>query len=364
MEKLAVIGLFLPLVFAAVKFVFGRLLWPLYFVPVINLVYKLLYFLIKLIFVVASGASLGSIAYVIATKPEKRNLWSYISCGGNALSFIACLLMAFGKLKVVAFIFALAGIVWGVDALSRVLFQNKGVETEPNVGEDLQIYKAAYEKYKAEHPVEEVDTTSQEASYFDGDGLELLGLTILTSFLSMITCSIATPWMLCKIYKWRKTHTVINGRRLDFVGTGGSLIGHWILWTFLTIITCGIYSFFMYVALKKWELKNTVYADQPEVTGVFDGNSFQYFGYGLLQSLLLMLTCGLAAPWTITMIQKWMTRHESIGSDRMKYEGTAMGILGQYIIIALLTVITCGIYSSWGIVRMNKYIVAHTHVDR
>ena len=170
--------------------------------------------------------------------------------------------------------------------------------------------------------------------------------------------------MYCKLIKWRKTHTVIDGKRLDFNGTGGSLFGHWILWELLSVITCGIYSFFVHVALKRWEMQHTTYEGQPAGAGDFDGNSFQYFGYGLIQVLLLMISCGLAAPWTLTIIQKWEMRHSIILGDRMRYDGTALGILGQYIIVFLLSIITFGIYSPWGTVRINKYIYSHTHVDR
>ena len=368
MEKVAAIGLFLPLIFTVVLFALSNVLGFLSLIPVIRFVYKLFLFLIKLIFVAASGATLASIGYILINKPEKRTVWSYVTCGVDALAFIACILKAFGKGKPVVILFALVAIVWGIDLVSRVLLQRGGVDDEPRVGDDLNEYKRAWDRYQAANPIDDgksvpAPVPGAAVSYFDGSGLDMLGLTILTGIVSTITCGIATPWMLCKVYKWRKSHTVIDGRRLDFVGSGSSLLGHWILWCFLSVITCGIFSFFQYVALRKWEMQNTVYADDPNVRGAFDGNSFQFFGYGLLQSLLLMLTCGIAGPWTITMIKKWEVKHETIGNDRMVYDGTALGILGQYLIVLILTSITCGIYSSWGIVRMNKYIYSHTHVN-
>ena len=110
-------------------------------------------------------------------------------------------------------------------------------------------------------------------------------------------------------------------------------------------------------------MQHTYYQDSPASLGAFDGNSFQYFGYGLLQVLLLTVTLGLAGPWTITMIEKWEMKHCLIGNDRMQYEGTAMGILGQYIIVFLLSIVTFGIYTPWGTVRIFRYLYSHTHVQ-
>lgn len=170
--------------------------------------------------------------------------------------------------------------------------------------------------------------------------------------------------MICKIYKWRLSHTVINGKRLTFTGSGGSLLGHWILWEILTVITCGIYGLFVHVALRKWELQHTYIDGEPIVANgnesYFDGGSMAYVGYSLLGGLLLAVTCGLAYPWVMAMIQKWDTKHQVINRRRLEFSGSGLGFLGEYLIILIFTVITCGIYAPWGTVRMNKYIISHT----
>ncbi len=366
MELVAVLVLILPLFMAVISGVLTPVAGVLGNIPVAGVVLKLIPLIIRVVFVIAAGAGLTAAIYIIANNPEKRNVWGFITLGGTVVAFLACLgiLLGWGP---AAIVLGAISLIWGVDAVSRVALQKKGLESAANVGEDLNAYSKWYAEYKEAHPSgAEVEAqriaNDPAASYFDGSGLSLLGLNILTILVSAITCGIAAPWMICKLYSWRKDHTVINGKRLHFTGTGGSLLGHWILWEILCVITCGIYSFFMYVALKKWEMEHTEYADQPNAIGQFDGDSFEYFGYGLLQAILLLLTCGLAAPWTITMIQKWEMRHSVVAGDRMTYEGTALGILGQYIIIFLLSCITCGIYAPWGTVRLNKYIYGHTRV--
>ncbi len=368
MEKLVALSAFLPLFFGIVNIVIGGIFGAIADADLgfFSFIFGVLLFLIRSIFVITSAAALAAAVYIVATNPAKRSTWTYVALGGSALAFIACLCIAF-RAPVVPFIFGLVCLIWGLDAFSRVVMKGNVIESTPNVSEDLKEYQIWYQNYKAQHPsgkeVEESRIANDPvASYFDGDGITLFGLTLLGSLLTVITCGIALPWMICKVYKWRISHTVINGRRLTFTGTGGSLFGHFLLWSLLSVITCGIYGFFMHVALKKWELEHTFYEDGSGAVGMFDGDSFQYFGYGVLTGLLLMITCGLAFPWTITMIQKWETGHSIVGGNRLQYEGTALGLLGQYIIIALLTFITCGIYSSWGIVRLNKYIIAHTRV--
>ncbi|SFB81769.1 DUF898 family protein [Butyrivibrio sp. YAB3001] len=371
MERLAALVLVLPLFMFVVNAVLTTVFRIFIPIPFIGKLFMLISRLVRLVFVLASAAGVAGIAYILVNNESKRNMWSYITAGGVALSFLSCYGIMH-RWKFVPVLFGLVSLVYGIDCISRVILQGKGIESEPVVNQDLETYKTWYENYKIEHlsnkdntPKSDINNvpSNRNDSYFDGSGLSLLGLYILTSIVCTITCGLAAPWMICKILRWRKSHTVIDGKRLEFNGTGGSLFGHWIIWEILSIITCGIYSFFVHVALKKWEMEHTTYQDQTVCAGSFDGNSFQYFGYGLLQLLLLVITCGLAAPWTITMIQKWEMKHTSIGADRLKYEGSALGLLGQYIIIFILSVITCGIYSPWGTVRLNKYIYSHTHVD-
>lgn len=370
MELLSALVLALPLFMSVVNAVVGFVFGLFSGIPVIGVVFGILPVVIRLVFVLVSAAGVAAIGYILLNNQAKRNVWSFITAGGTLLSFLACLGIML-RWKGVPLAFGIICLIYGIDCISRVIVQKKGIESQPEVGRDLGAYKSWYENYKREHPTENYTTAvsnqvvydNSKNSYFDGSGLSLLGLYILTIIVCGITCGLAAPWMICKVLRWRKSHTVIDGRRLVFNGTGGSLFGHWILWELLSVVTCGIYTFFLHVALKRWEMQHTTYEDQSIGSGQFDGNSFQYFGYGLLQVLLLLISCGLAAPWTITMIQKWEMRHSIILADRLKYEGSALGLLGQYIIVFILSVITFGIYSPWGTVRINKYIYSHTHID-
>ncbi len=368
MEILAAVTPLIPLFMLVVSFALSILLRIFWRVPVIDPVLSFVIRLIRVVFVLAAAAGAAAAGYLIANDPSKRNLWGGITLGMAVAAFVACLGFLL-RWKYVPGVLTVITVLWGIDVISRVILQKKGMESQADLAADAGAYRSCFEQYRAEQPAKTAGGKQQavfdpNGSYFDGDGGTLFGLILLTALVGMFTCGIAVPWMLCKVYTWRKEHTVINGRRLMFNGTGADLFGHWILWEILCVVTCGIYAFFMHVALRKWEMNHTFYADRPDLAGQFDGNSVEYFGYGLIQGLLLMITCGLAAPWTITMITKWETQHCVVAGDRMRYTGTAMELLGQYLIVALLSVITCGIYSAWGIVRLNKYIYSHTCVDR
>lgn len=74
-------------------------------------------------------------------------------------------------------------------------------------------------------------------SRFEGSLLGLIGVNILAWVISVLTFGIATPWAMCIKYKWQINNTVIEGRRLKFIGTGSSLFMNYIKWWILTIIT-------------------------------------------------------------------------------------------------------------------------------
>ena len=98
-------------------------------------------------------------------------------------------------------------------------------------------------------------------SKFTGGLLGLIGVNILSWLITFCTLGLATPWAMCIKYKWQVKNTVIEGRRLKFIGTGSSLFLHYIKWWILTIITFGIYGFWLYIKLLQWKTENTVFED-------------------------------------------------------------------------------------------------------
>ena len=207
-------------------------------------------------------------------------------------------------------------------------------------------------------------------SYFDGNGAELFGKYILTVLVSAITCGIATPWMLVRIYEWRMEHTVIDGKRQCFNGTGAELFGKWIIWELLSAVTCGIYAWYVPVALQQWETAHTSYASSKNANApvyersYFDGTFSSYIGNAFLAGLITAITCGIAYPWGQTKILNWQMSGKVVDGDRYYYDGTGGELFGVYIVNALLSLVTCGIYTPWAICKINEYVYSHTHIVR
>lgn len=93
-------------------------------------------------------------------------------------------------------------------------------------------------------------------SRFEGRLIALIGINLLTAFLSIITLGFAYPAMYCFKKRWVYRNTVVNGCRLKFTGTGGQLFGKYFLWTFLSIITIGIFGLWLPIKYQKWETKH------------------------------------------------------------------------------------------------------------
>ena len=92
---------------------------------------------------------------------------------------------------------------------------------------------------------------------FDGGAADFLGTAILAWLLTVFTLGFGYPWALCMIQGWKAHHTLIDGRRLRFVGGGGGLFGLWIKWFLLCMITFGIYTFWVVPDLQRWIVQNT-----------------------------------------------------------------------------------------------------------
>ena len=354
----------LPLAMGVVVFIFGTVLGSVFgHIPVFSVVYALLVFLLKAVFVLVPIAATGYLVKIaLGRNTSSVNTW--IAPASTALAAVSCICKAAGADKA-AFIIGIIPVIVGLELIARITIKGEPMDSPFDPTGAVSTYKKYIADYKAAHPttkdLEKAGIEDPEHSKFDGSGAELFGLMLLTCIVSGITCGIAAPWMICKVYKWRIDHTVINNRRLKFTGTGGDLLGKWILWEILTVITCGIYGFFTYVALRKWELQHTLIENEPMAApSDYDGTTGEYVGYSILSGVACSLTCGIAGPWIIAWLQKWDTSHQIINGRRLVFSGTGLGFLGEYIIIALLSVITLGIYTPWGIVRMNKYIISHT----
>lgn len=356
-ERYAPAAAFLPVVMAVVCGIFGH-------VPLIGA-------LLKIIFVLSSLGSAAVLSYITVKYKDKTAVTSWLAPFSVLMAAVACIIIAAGNSAHV--IFGLIALVIGLETTARITIEGNPLDSPPNPSGAIETYKRVFGKLRDENRARKeaeksmMAANAATASVFDGSGLELLGLIILYSLISMVTLGIAAPWMICKLYSWRIKHTILDGKRLVFTGTGAGLLGNWIKWMLLTIITFGIYGFFVYVAVRKWELQHTFIEGDSVPAGSnvsdFDGSTLGYIGNSILSELIIMFTIGIGAAFSVVLMQKWDTKHQVISQGRLYFDGTALGIFVECLIILLLSVITCGIYSPWAVTRLNRYIISHTHFE-
>lgn len=99
--------------------------------------------------------------------------------------------------------------------------------------------------------------TDVNLSHFDGKWYQILGVSILTGLVTLITLFIGSFWAHCYTERWYAKHTMVDGDRLAFDGKAMQYFGVKIKWWLLTLITLGIYGFWMAVKTEQWTTKHT-----------------------------------------------------------------------------------------------------------
>lgn len=94
----------------------------------------------------------------------------------------------------------------------------------------------------------------------------------------------------------------------------------------------------------------------------WDGGVLDTIVNSLIASLMISFTCGIATPWAICYIIKFVAEHANIDGKRITFDGTGGSLFANWVKWLLLTVITCGIYSFWVTPRLYKWVVSHIHL--
>ena len=95
---------------------------------------------------------------------------------------------------------------------------------------------------------------------FDGGAATYFGTALLGLLVTVATLGICFPFAVVLQQRWRAKHSMIDGRRLRFVGSAWGIFGRWLWWLFLIVITFGIYSFWVMPRMEKWKWEQTRFA--------------------------------------------------------------------------------------------------------
>ena len=75
------------------------------------------------------------------------------------------------------------------------------------------------------------------------------------------------------------------------------------------------------------------------------------------------ITLGLALPWIICIVIRWVCENTTIGGKQLAFKGTGGGLFGRYIGWSLLTIITFGIYGYWATRNYIRWAIENVEVS-
>ena len=101
-------------------------------------------------------------------------------------------------------------------------------------------------------------------SKFTGKLSGLIGINIAQFFIILFTVGLGVPWAVCKKQRWITSHTIVDGKQLQFDGHGGGLFGQYFKWLLLSVITVGIYSLWIPIKMQKWIAEHTHFVSSGE----------------------------------------------------------------------------------------------------
>lgn len=97
----------------------------------------------------------------------------------------------------------------------------------------------------------------ENGSKFTGKWYQLLGVNLLTFFVTVITLSFGYYWAYCYKERWMSRHKIIDGHALSFNGRGRKFFGKRLLWSLLSLVTLGIYSLLIKGRMLRWTVART-----------------------------------------------------------------------------------------------------------
>ena len=103
------------------------------------------------------------------------------------------------------------------------------------------------------------------------------------------------------------------------------------------------------------------YNAAPAKQSYWDGGVFDTILNSIAASLIITFTCGIATPWAICYIMRFVVEHAVIDGKRLSFDGTGGQLFGNWIKWFFLSIVTCGIYGFWVTPRLYQWVCSHIH---
>ena len=92
----------------------------------------------------------------------------------------------------------------------------------------------------------------------------------------------------------------------------------------------------------------------------FVGGLGGLIGTMIVAGLLISFTLGIATPWALCRLQRYITNNTIVEGKRLQFVGKGGALIGQWIKWMLLTLVTLGIYGFWVPIKVQSWVVENT----
>ncbi|MCC7537114.1 MAG: hypothetical protein IT379_12910 [Deltaproteobacteria bacterium] len=161
--------------------------------------------------------------------------------------------------------------------------------------------------------------------------------------------------------KWFVENLERDGRRFVYEATWLDSLGFQLATNLLIIVTCGLAAPFVAVASLRFRARHMTTAEGHRCE--FDGDYLTGAAIWLGGVILSLCTCGLGIPvavvWWTRFAQEGLVVLEPVsasGRNRLSFGGGALSFLVEGLIIVLLMWITLGLYFPWALARMERWV--------
>ena len=92
----------------------------------------------------------------------------------------------------------------------------------------------------------------------------------------------------------------------------------------------------------------------------FHGSVGEFIGTAIIASLMITFTLGIATPWAMVKMIKYVFKNSTIEGKQLEFVGTGGSLIGNWIVWSLLTLIRFGIYGLWVPNKIYTWVVENT----
>ena len=159
---------------------------------------------------------------------------------------------------------------------------------------------------------------AKSSSYFELNPQNII-IYLCYIFICVVTCiatlGLALPWALCSFYRWRASHTIIDGHPLEFTGSGTALFAesNYLLKLLLTIMTAGLFTPYLIAGIQYYVSNNYAHLIDPEQKSAYKLNSFiitkSSCGYYIAFFLSFIISLGAALPWVFYNYYRFLAKN-------------------------------------------------------